>query len=237
MKKNILIILILLLLTGCKVESNVKMNSDGTVEEHVSVLGNIKLFKSPKYDIEDMIEFSLEEYKTALNYRKYNYIYKIEKSLAGATFNKKYNNICEYFKDTGFNQYVYNHIKCQESDNYIEISNDTEYIPYCNDCSDWPALNDIKFYLTLPIKPVNHNADVVKDDVYIWEFGESVNYDKKFYLKIDKNSLTEYNENQKKSQKKSQKIKVISYILITIITIIVIAFIFYRKYKKNKLEY
>lgn len=233
------VLIITLLLSGCTVRSEVTVAPNGKTTENVQILTDTSTFESDAYSKEEMIEFSMEQHLAALNYRDYSYETIVGDDLSGAEMNKTYDNICSYFQDTLFNQYVYHHMNCIENDYYYEISNDTEYIPYCSDCSDWPALNDIEFKITLPIKAEEQNADEIDGNTYIWRYDENTR-DKSFYLKISKSALeqseVEYNANV--SRKKTINTMLVVVGVVALLAIIgFVGVVLYKKYQRNKLDY
>lgn len=235
----ILLICTIFLLSGCTIKSDVTLNHDGTVKEEVSVLANSKIFESEINSKEKMIDSVIEPHLKALQFKEYDYDYILGDDLSGAKIYKSYGNICDYFKNTAFNQYVYKYMNCIENDYYYEISNDTEYIPYCSDCSDWPALNDIEFKITLPIKAEEQNADEIDGNTYIWRYDENTR-DKSFYLKISKSALeqseAEYNANV--SRKKTINTMLVVVGVVALLAIIgFVGVVLYKKYQRNKLDY
>lgn len=242
MKKNIKILIILIfvfIISGCTIKSDVVMDVDGKITEKVSVLNSNDTFNSPAYSKEEVINFAIEEYLPALNFRNYSYETMVGSKESGASFSNEYNNICSYFQDTGFNQYVYKHVDCREDDYFITIKNDSDYIPYCGDCSDWPSLNNITLKLTLPVNAEENNADEVDGTTYIWKYDENTK-DKDFYIKISKVSLEENKrllEEQERSSELKNKIITISIIVIFLLALGIVSLVFYKKYKRNKIDY
>lgn len=238
-KKILILVLAIILLTGCTAKSEVKVNYNGNVSEKVTVLSNTVAFKNDKYSIKQMIEASISNYLKALEFRGYKFETVEGKKESGAYFTNNYNNICSYFQNTGFNQYVYQHISCVEDDKYIIIKNDTEYIPYCENCSNWPSLNKIKLELTLPVNALENNADNINNKTYIWNYDENTT-NKDFYLKISKQELNK-NKITVMKQNKDKKVKnmiiVVFSIALVIGCITIISLILYKKYKNNRLEY
>lgn len=238
-KKILILVLAIILLTGCTAKSEVKVNYNGNVSEKVTVLSNTVAFKNDKYSIKQMIEASISNYLKALEFRGYKFETVEGKKESGAYFTNNYNNICSYFQNTGFNQYVYQHISCVEDDKYIIIKNDTEYIPYCENCSNWPSLNKIKLELTLPVNALENNADSINNKTYIWNYDENTT-NKDFYLKISKQELNK-NKITVMKQNKDKKVKnmiiVVFSIALVIGCITIISLILYKKYKNNRLEY
>lgn len=238
--KYILIILVMMVfLSGCTIRSDVVVSPNGTTTEKVQVLTDTKTFESEKYSKKEMIEFSMEPYLSVLNFREYSYNTVIGNTLSGAEVSKTYDNICSYFQDTAFNQYVYHHINCEENEYYYEIKNDTEYIPYCSNCSNWPALDDVEIKITLPVSAEEQNADEINGNTYIWKYDENTQ-NKDFYLKISKSALKQseetYNENINQ-KKRANIVTILTFIVIFIVVILLLVFILYRKYKRNKLDY
>ena len=239
MKKRILMLLLIVLLTGCTTKSEVKVDYDGNVNEKVTVLTNTVAFKNDRYSIKQMIESVLSNYSKALEFRGYKSKTIEGKKESGAFFTNDYKDICSYFQNTGFNQYVYQHISCKEDDKYIIIKNDTKYIPYCENCSNWPSLNKIRLEFTLPVKALENNADSIKNKTYIWNYDESTT-NKDFYLKISKNDLNK-NKIRVEHQNRNKKIKNTFLTILTIILVLgclsIVSLILYKKYKNNRLEY
>ncbi len=238
--KIILLIIITFIISGCSVDSFVEMNYDGSVTENVKVLDDNSNFEVSSYDKKTQIEFALENYIGILDFKNYTYDTLVGKKQSGAKITKKYDNICDYFEDTAFNQYVYKSIKCEESNDYYEIYNYTNYIPYCEGCSDWPRLENVKFSIKLPIRAAESNADDVDGTTYLWKYDKNTFKDKEFYLKINKKDLEENKIKIEKELKIKRIIKQVVTIFSVLIFIFLLIFIilkFIKKYKDNKLEY
>lgn len=237
LKKIVLVIVLGLFLTGCTIKSDITILEDGTTKESVSIKEDIDNFEN---GIDEVLDSYLKKYKAVLNFREYKNKKIIEDKQAGIIFTNDYDNICSYFQNTAFNQYVYNHINCIEEGNYIIIENDTPYIPYCKDCSDWPALPMIKVSITLPIAASEHNADEVNGNTYVWIYDENTPATKNFHLKIDKSLLKE-NEIRVQNSKKTKNTLSIIFKVLIVIVIVAVGVIFIlsliRKYRENKIEY
>ncbi len=234
-----LIIATMFLLSGCTIKGEITVNYDGTVEESVSVLASTKVFESDAYSKEEMIDSILSNYQAVLNYKNYSYDYVLDDELSGARVYKTYDDICDYFGNSAFNQYVYKYMDCTETDEYYIITNATNHIAYCSDCSDWPALDDVEYKIILPFS-AEQNADEQDGNTYIWRYDENSAEDKDFYLKISKASLEEAKEEYEKQleeQKNKNLIITVCVIASILICIVIILFILYRKHKKNKLDY
>lgn len=240
LKKLLIILCFIIFLSGCTIRSNVNVAYDGKTIETVKVLAENEKFKSDKYSKKQVIESIIEKYVTVLDFRKYSYDVIEGEELSGGISTKTYDDICSYFQDTVFNQYVYHHISCTENEYYYEIKNDTNYIPYCSDCSDWPILNNIEFKITLPVSAEEQNADEIKGNTYIWRYSEDTSYDKNFYLKISKSALKQNEQEYLEALEREKNTKIgliIGTIISVLIVIVAIGLILYKKYQKNKLDY
>ncbi len=238
--KLVVIIVFVFVLCGCDVRSSVTMESDGTVTESVDVLDVNSSFESKRYSRSEMIDFALENHKPVLDFRKYNYIHIEGDSKSGARISKQYENICKYFHDTAFNQYVYKHIKCVETDDYYDVYNDTDYIPYCEGCSDWPRLDSVTLEISLPVKADYHNADSVNNNTYVWNFGKTAPDNKSFRLKISKEAIkqNQIEESKGKERIKTQgKVVTIIVVIGIFVSVLALAMILYKKHKENQIDY
>ena len=239
MKKLLVYIIIILFLTGCTIKNSININYDGKVTEEISVLNNSSNFDSSEHTFEELMDSNISQYKKTLDFRKYTYEYIKGNKLSGIKFNKTYTNICDYFGNSAFNQYVYKYIDCKETDEYYEIKNATDYIPYCVDCSEWPALDNIEYKITLPVSAIEQNADEIDGTTYIWKYNKDTE-NKNFYLKISKSKLKEYKQDYEiKVDKKNRikKITIISIVLGVIVVLVLLGMIMYKKVQKNKFDY
>lgn len=237
--KYILIIVCVLLLTGCTVRSNITLENNGKTKEEVYLLNKTENLTSDKYSFEKLMDMMVSPYKQVLDFKAYSYTYEKGKKLSGVKVYKSYKNICDYFNNSALNQYVYKYISCTENDFYYEIKNATEYIPYCAQCAEWPELGDVELKIKLPVSATEQNADEVDGNTYIWKYDENTK-DKNFYLKISKSALEESKKNYIKNQeikKNRSKIINIGIIVGVILLIACVIFVFYKKYKKNNFDY
>lgn len=237
--KYILIVFCILLLTGCTVKSNITVNYDGKVSEEVYLLNTNETFESDRYSFEKVVDMMIKPYQNVINFKKYSYNYEKGSNLSGAKIYKDYDNLCSYFSNSAFNQYVYKYISCKENNYYIEIQNATPYIPYCSQCAEWPELDDVELKIKLPISAEEQNADEVDKTTYIWRYDKDTK-DKNFYLKINKNSLKESEEKYKKKkniEKFAKRILTIIVIGLVIFAIFVIYKFLKKKYNENSFDY
>lgn len=239
-KKIIILLLLIIMLSGCKINSNVELKKDGKVIENVTIITNIKNDASSKEELLSYINSELENYQSLIKYGNYKYEIIDNKNDIGVEFFKTYDSICSYFQNTIFNQYEYKHIKCSDEDDYIIIENDTPHNTTCEDCLDNFDLGDIEISFKLPVEAYDNDADIQKENTYIWKFDKNTSESKTFKFKISKRDLESVKENYEAEQKLQKKI---SFAKITIIVLIALGLLFfivcilYKKYRDNKLKY
>lgn len=236
--KKILILLIIIVLTGCSANASVIVDEKGRVKEEVDVLIPSELISNKKNRIESYVNTAIASFKTVLERRGYSTsIINNPSGNSGAHVYNNFDNICQYAENTIFSQYLYKHIKCTEEDEYYELKSTTEHIKYCSDCNDWPAIENVNLKITLPVKAEESDADEISGNTYIWKYDEDTLDSKTFYLKINKEKLRK-NEVKLKKQNKFKNIGVRIAILVIIIIFVLIIFSkLYKKYKNNNLEY
>ncbi len=238
-RKIIIIVLLILMLSGCKTSCNVELKKDGKVVEKVETVTNIGKNISKK-QLLNYIDIEIKNYKKLLEYGNYKYEIIENKNNIEVSIFKTHSSLCSYFQNTIFNQYKYQHIKCEDDGDYIIIKNDTPIIEDCEYCLDEFNLNDIAFSLKLPVAAIENNADEIKENTYIWYFNKNTEKDKNFYIKISNSDLKKIKEEYKNEQilqKKNNYIKTGIIGLIIIVLITCITCLLFKKYKSNKIEY
>lgn len=240
MKRIIILFVICFVISGCTVKSEINVKPNGKVKENVTIMEDNSYFKDINADKEQFVNNMITKYKSLMGKKKYSYEYIEKSGLTGANAYRTYKNICEYFGNSYFNQYVYKYFRCEEDDYYYVIENGTEYIPYCSDCSDWPRLDNVTLEINLPVAASEHNADSVKNNTYIWEYGKNAIGNKNFYLKISKSALNESYKQYLKNQENIKLMKKITGLVVFLaffIGIVLITMNLRKKYKENQIEY
>lgn len=78
--KYILIIVCVLLLTGCTVRSNITLENNGKTKEEVYLLNKTENLTSDKYSFEKLMDMMVSPYKQVLDFKAYSYTYEKEKN-------------------------------------------------------------------------------------------------------------------------------------------------------------
>ena len=244
MKRNkyvFIMIIVMLLLSGCTVTENVNVSSSGKTKEEIKILSATSEISENNTIVNNYLDSIIDKYRKAFSAKGYSYdkIIDMDKE-SGLKVNKDYDNICNFVNNTGFSQYLYKKITCQETEYYYEIKSEGENIFYCPGCSDFPHIDKINLNINLPVKAEEDNADDVSGNTYTWIYDKDTSKSKSIYLKINKETIKERNKEEKKEIKKSKSISnimIIGGIIIVLLLIGVVAYTLYKRYKSNKLDY
>lgn len=186
MKKTILLIIALFLLTGCSAKYNASINEDLSIIEEAKLTGTESFFANfykttKKHVLEDFIDI----YKNILDEKKYQYEIVTDKTKTPYVLvNKKYNTINEYIDNSMLFNGYFDKIKYTENGNIKKI----ETVGYHeNDIND-PERFDVKeleISITCAYKVKNHNAKEVnkKTNTYYYELNKKNGY--KILLEFD----------------------------------------------------
>lgn len=239
MKKKLLLLFILIILSGCSVTSNISINENYNVEESTRISFDNSLavnYYSPKEYANEYIEY----YLSAIKLKNYEYSLEEGSETSSVDFTKTSNDICKSINENLFSNHLYKTIKCSEDEEYFIIDSVGEQsISKPLSMKTFNAEN-VVINVKLPVLAEENNADIVNDKTYTWEFNKSTSSDKSIHLKISKTKVEENYKNVKKQEDKKNNgsiIGIIIFIIILIIGLLLVANILYKKYKENKLEY
>ena len=217
MKNKIIILLSLLLLTGCTVNYNLEINKDtlnetitGTVTKEESsqdsnatglstVYSIINEDQKPVYNKEELYQKELKESGNNINYTfKYNY------------------NIEDFVNSTIINTCFENN-EIEEIDNYYSVRLSGNF--YCL------YSKKINIAVTSNLKVASNNADKIKDNTYIWTIDKNTT---DIELVVDKD--TPYTKPIKRGI--SSTFRIVCFIVLVVLSLL--AYILYKK--KNSSE-
>lgn len=239
LKNKLIILLTILILTGCTAKADITINENYSVDEKVNIsFDNSKTinFKSPTKYAESYLEY----YNSAISYKDYEYDINEGSDFSSVDFTKSTDGICTSINNNLFSQYVYKYIKCVEDDNHILISSEGEQLISLPISQKKFDIESLVLNIKIPVIAEENNADNVNEKTYTWNFNSSSPSDKSVYLKLNKKELEEAEKNYLKQEKIKDNLKIGSTILIVVvilITLVCIAIKFYKKYKSNKIDY
>lgn len=219
MKKNILLITMLIFLTGCSVNYNLKFNKD-TIEENITInVENEQEKQNTKY-FENRDFYAIIDAKTESQYRK-------EKD-KNSNYNFSYEYSLKDFKNSRFTS-CYDAYTLTDDDGIISLNTSKKFkcLTY-----DYNNIDNLTINITTDYKVVETNADEVEGNTYKWNINKNNSENKpiKFSYNVNKKRRITLSEFLKEN-KLSIIIALIALSLFVLITISI-----YIKHKRvNKI--
>ncbi|MDD2518617.1 MAG: hypothetical protein PHI05_03540 [Bacilli bacterium] len=232
--KILLILLIMIIITGCDVDYKAIVDSNYRVKETVKFIGDNKTIAEKGYNVDLYLTEQIETHENISLFKGYNFIKKIGKTDSFVTIDRQHRNLEDYSRSPVFNQLFESAAVVYDEDTVTFNTTGENYYKnfYNND-----DLVDPDFYvdkITIQMRFHNNiiesNADSTDEatNTLTWNVSSSKEL-KKIYFKIGNDKrydiiLMDYViEN---------KIKFIS-ILLTLLVVGGVTLKFYENYKKN----
>lgn len=196
MKRIIILLLMIFLLTGCAVKENIKVNRNLSVEENIEFSESMKFFNSrfkmlPINIIKDIL-YSNDRDKIL---KENGYDFKIETSsnYPYVTASKKYSNIEDFTNNTIFKSQYFNNVTTSENNNLISI-NANDFIFHDEQDIDYYYVDNLYISISLPYVVTDNNADRYKasTNTYTWVIDEKTE-NKEIKITFDKTRIYIYN--------------------------------------------
>lgn len=225
--RKLLLVLIILLLTGCSVQYDLTINKDGTVHEKVvaSEITNrmkTKTGLNEKQSVDYLYDmFNREGLRTHL-------ARKIDGEVTKATVTGSHKSVKAFTKN--FNSDIVEKATYSEKDGIVTLTMNQSKVLATN-TSRSMVYDDIVINITVPYKVVDHNADVHERKLYTWRINKDEDL-KKIKISYKKDELVDtkiFNFGKFKFSLSYQFMVISSIILI----IAVIVFIVFINNKKN----
>ena len=227
MKKLILIICLVFLMTGCDVNYNITIDED-TFDEDI-VLSFSK--SNTSYDdISFYPDNKVPVYPTKEDKKFYNS--KIVESVNSYDLIYSYSHDFYSLKNSYFINNCFHDMMITESDNQIIINSGDGFACFIGD--DGLRADSMKININTKLKVIENNADSVNGDTYTWIINENNYLGKEIYFKVERNNksggLTTLKENIIKEDGAS------SLTIVIVLSIMIIGGLIYLfvRYKKNK---
>lgn len=236
--KKIIIIVLVLMLTGCSATVNIDIDSNLKVnEKDIISFDNIS---TPNASMRSYINSFLNYYKPTISYKRYSYEVKEGGRKSKVIFKKSSDNMCDLISTGLFNNQLYDRIECTEDELYINVKSVGQNSFGKKQSEKEFDVDDVTINITLPVDVIENNADSVSKNKYTWYYDKQTSPSKELYFKISKSSVE---ENKAKIVKK-QKIKsgVNTGIKIIIVVAVFVGILYlasrlYDKYKQNRIDY
>ncbi len=182
--KKIVLILIIILLSGCSVEYNLTINEDSSVNEKVVAKENTNRMKINTGLSEDQsVNYLYKMFdRTGLNTQ----ISTINKDgMTISTVTGSYSSLDKYSKN--FTSDLFKEADVKKEGNIITLTFD-QSMKLSSDSSRGLVYDDVVVNITVPFKVIEHNADTYKRNTYIWKIGKDQKL-KQIKIKYDKSDL------------------------------------------------
>lgn len=198
MKKIILMISLVLLLTGCTAKYNIKINLNNTVEESSNINVSQTILKYD--DMGDTPEEFVESFTKILNYRSGSYRYRtqefIDEKTMGFSASKNYKDLDLLATNSPFSTYLYDGMRVTKNGSKVVLESIGKFKTAAINCQwcNYPKLQDSYLAIQLPYKVVNSNATRVdtSKNIYYWNISYN-QYPEKIYFEYDTMFLYSYN--------------------------------------------
>lgn len=167
--KLIVVLLIVLLTSGCSVEYNLTLNEDNTISEtiiakdktdRIESLTNLKGKQAVTY-LYDM--FKREDENIKFNYRQ-------DDTYTHATASMSYDNVGDYTDN--FKSDVFSNIELIRDNDLVTIKADQSELLNKNESYSL-IYDDITINIEIPYEVTKNNADKIRGNVYTWYVKES----------------------------------------------------------------
>lgn len=192
MKKKLFLLLMLFLLTGCKVNYNLSINDDYSIDEIVTMTGTNTFFDTYyRTSRKNVLEMVLEDHKDTLKDNEY-LVEMVDDNVPYIKATKTYQNIEEFSKNTIFFENYFDEIKCTKNGNILTI----ETIGFNPNELDDPErfyVKDLEIAIKSVYKVKKDNASYVDEftNTYYFKMAENTE-DFKILMEIDLSSKYSY---------------------------------------------
>ena len=210
--KKIILMLFLLLLTGCDADYTLYMNEDESFKESITIQDINGDFLEIDKHIKDTIEQRMDKINDTLDHPIRNLKIFKGKDFSGVKDSHTYIN----YEELNYSPYLQNvnaKISLVKEDNTtLYIFNNFDYLIYLEETEYDPiALKNIRIHIDIPFEVLDTNADVKEGSIYTWNIDPTVQ---------NRTMYVRYNENKVVRKKTWSKNTIIAIILGSVLTIV-----------------
>lgn len=192
MKKILLAVLVLFIMTGCSLDYNIILKDDLSIKEEFEASEPLNYFfeEYEFYDRDEIIDIFFErdkEKQPKVSYKKIN-----NKDDTGAIISAEYKDLKDYLNRTTIYKQYFEKIEVSEESNIVSIESKGKFYPYVTQDFERYAIDDAKIKIKVPFKVIENNADEIEKDIYIWKIDKETK-NKKIILRFDKKNNIKLN--------------------------------------------
>lgn len=185
MKRVLILIIIILLLTGCKVDYNL------TLDDKLILKENITIFPTMDNDLNELKDFKLnipidkeiDDYSVFKEKIEGIEYYKKNKTDSSINFSYKYKRGDYYdYTESTLTNLAYDYISISKiNDEELTLSSSKEFKLF----KEYDTLEEVKITIETNYKVLSNNADEISRHKYTWYLTKDNAYGKGIYLKVN----------------------------------------------------
>lgn len=236
MKKYLIILICLIMLTGCSTTAELTISGDDKVSEKIYVSEEKSKVDDSGMSLSEYVDSTLDYFDKS-KFSSYNISNYTQGNKAVALFSKESRDLCSSINTSVFKDF-FEAIECNETNKYYEFTGKINESCDEEECYESIIYDNIKITINLSEKAIKSNADSIVDTKYTWNIDGKNNKD--IYLKIKKNRVdnkTSTENNIRNRIVNNNKNMIIILLVGSILIILLAAIVLYDKYKKNKIDY
>jgi hypothetical protein len=173
--KIVLLLLIVLLISGCSGTYNLKINDNLTVEENLIITLENEVDNYDKID--NLINSEVGNKK--------DYSISKDGNNLNVSYKKKYDTIEEYLLDSILYKQIFNSISYNSDDNEISLGARNILNLSTSDLNNSYDLKILQINVQTPLEVIDENADFVNENTYSWTINDKTQ-EKDMYLVFNK---------------------------------------------------
>lgn len=223
MKKNLILLFIVFLLSGCTVDYQLTIDKDGKVSEDTRAMEDKEFFKEySKSSIGRVVGFLIDPYSEELNKNNYNTNTIINSDTGGANLSKQYDSVEDYSKNTKLVSQFSDKVIYKEDGSKVTLSVKGKLSDQEQNQDKFP-IDSATIIIELPFEVTENNADKIVGRKYVWNLESGK--EKEIKIVYNKNKIAKDNENN-----------IVIYVLIGAVVLIIIGIIAVFNIKSKREE-
>lgn len=223
MKKNLILLFIVFLLSGCTVDYQLTIDKDGKVSEDARAMEDKEFFKEySKSSIGRVVGFLIDPYSEELNKNNYNTNTIINSDTGGANLSKQYDSVEDYSKNTKLVGQFSDKVIYKEDGSKVTLSVKGKLSDQEQNQDKFP-IDSATIIIELPFEVTENNADKIVGRKYVWNLESGK--EKEIKIVYNKNKIAKDNENN-----------IVIYVLIGAVVLIIIGIIAVFNIKSKREE-